>query len=824
MRIKIKAPRKKNKSWPAAYRWAAMGTLVAYSAVGSKSLNVARAQDVSGGGTANGPVAHTQGAQPVRRFEILAGPIDSVLATFEQITGIKSAVSQEGIRSVSSPGVSGLYTPEQALQKLLADTGLTYRFTAADAVALDLKTTASSVDVVTSVDALLTSTAKFTEPLLDTPQTVDVVSQKTMQEQGVTTLRDGLRNVAGISMAAGEGGSQGDNLTIRGFSARNDLYIDGMRDFGSYYRDPFNLDEIEVIQGPESTNFGRGSTGGVVNQATKYPTMNRMFSGTFDGGSDGTRRLTTDFNVPFTALGTQSAFRLNLMGNEGGVAGRPVVNNKRYGIAPSLYFGLGTPTRVIISGLNQQADDIPDYGIPWLFNSPAPVSRNNYYGFENGGNYLRTRDNIATVRAEHDFGGPFTLRNQNRYARYDRDVRITEPQAILTTTSGMTPTLTTPLANIVVNRNELTSNSVEAFLANQTDLTAHFRTGFIQHDAVGGLELDREDSDPVRPKFTNVPTTSLLNPDPTQAFFGTAAPSSNVHTRSNTVAGYITDSMNMGRHWVLSGSMRLDRFDTHYTQSVAPAAAFNRIDLMPSWHGAIVYKPIAAASLYASAGTSFNPSAESLSLSAATVSLPPEKNRTVEAGVKWDFTHPHISLRSAVFNTDKYNAREPDPNNALLNVLAGNQRVRGVETAMNGHITNRWDAQVSYAYLDSTVISSNAFPGAIGAQLANVPRHTFTFWQTFKLPYRTTFGAGGNFVGMRTASSTVPLDPITGLVKEAPGYWVFNVMAERPITEHITLHANIYNLADRYYYDQLHPGHIVLGPGRSALVGVRFRF
>jgi catecholate siderophore receptor len=826
MRIKIRAPRKKRvqKSWPAAYRWAAMGTLVAYSAVGSKTWNVARAQDVQGKGTGNGPVAQTQGAQPVRRFEIAAGPLDSVLTTFEQVTGIKAAVSREGIRSVSSPGVTGLYTPEQALQKLLDATGVTYRFTAASEVALDLNTVDASVDVVTSVEALLTSTAKFTEPLLDTPQTIDVVSQKTMQEQGVTTLRDGLRNVAGISMAAGEGGSQGDNLTIRGFSARNDLYIDGMRDFGSYYRDPFNLEEIEVIQGPESTNFGRGSTGGVVNQATKYPNMNRMFSGTFDGGSDGTRRLTADFNVPFTALGTQSAFRLNLMGDEGGVAGRPVVNNKRYGIAPSLYFGLGTATRIVISGLNQQADDIPDYGIPWLFNNPAPVSRNNYYGFDNGGNYLRTRDNIATVRAEHDFGAHFTLRNQSRYARYDRDVRITEPQATLTTMAEVAPTLATPLANIVINRNELTSNSVEAFLANQTDLTAHFRTGFIQHDAVGGFELDREDSDPVRPKFTNVPTTSLLNPDPTQAFFGTAAPSSNVHTRSNTVAGYLTDNMKMGKHWVLSGSLRLDRFDTHYTQSVAPAAAFNRIDLMPSWHGAIVYKPIAAASIYASAGTSFNPSAESLSLSAATVSLPPEKNRTVEAGVKWDFAHPGISLRSAVFNTDKYNAREPDPNNPLLNVLAGNQRVRGIETAMNGHITKHWDAQVSYAYLDSAVVSSNAYPGSIGAQLANVPRHTFTFWQTFRLPYRTTFGAGGNFVGMRTASSTVPLDPATGLVKEAPGYWVFNVMAERPLTEHITLHANLYNLTDRYYYDQLHPSHIVLGPGRSALIGVRFRF
>jgi catecholate siderophore receptor len=801
-----------------------MGTLVAYSAVGNKTINVARAQDLRGNGPANGPISQTQGAQPVLRFEIGAGPLDGALITFEQVTGIHGALSKEGIGSLPSPGVTGLYTPEHALQKLLAGTGVIYRFTTATAVSLELKPVADSVEVTTSVEALLASTSKCTEPLRDIPQTIDVVSQKTMQEQGVATLRDGLRNVAGISIAAGEGGSQGDNLTIRGFSARNDLYIDGMRDFGSYYRDPFNLEEIEVIQGPESTNFGRGSTGGVVNQATKFPNMNRLFSGTFDAGTDATRRLTTDFNLPFDVKGTPSAFRLNLMGDEGGVAGRPVVNNRRYGVAPALYFGLGKPTRVIVSGLNQQAGDIPDYGIPWLFNGPAPVSRHNYYGFENGGNYLRTRDNIATVRAEHDFGSHFTLRNQSRHARYGRDVRITEPQAILTTTAGVIPAPSTPLANIVINRNELTSNSIEGFLANQTDLTAHFQTGFIQHDAVGGLELDREDSDPVRPKFTNVPATSLLNPDPTQPFFGTATPSSNVRTRANTVAGYVTDTMKLGRHWVLSGSMRLDRFDTHYTQSVAPAAAFNRIDLMPSWHGAIVYKPIAAASIYASAGTSFNPSAESLSLSASNANLPPEKNRTVEAGVKWDFTHPGISLRTALFDTDKYNAREPDPTNALLNVLAGSQRVKGMETAMKGHITSRWDAQISYAYLDSAVVSSKAYPASIGAQLANVPRHTFTFWQTFRLPYRTTFGAGGNFVGARTASSTVPFDPITGLIKQAPGYWVFNVMAERPLTEHITLHANVYNLADRYYYDQLHPGHIVLGPGRSALIGVRFRF
>ena len=181
--------------------------------------------------------------------------------------------------------------------------------------------------------------------------------------------------------------------------------------------------------------------------------------------------LLADFNsrpLHSTAHGMQSGFRLNLMGDEGGIAGRPVAHNKRYGVAPSLYFGLGTPTRIIVSALNQQADDTPDYGIPWLFNNPAPVSRHNYYGFNDGANYLRTRDNVGTVRVEHDFDSHFTLRNQSRYARYDRDVNITEPQATLTTTAGVAPTLATPLANIVINRNELTSNSIEDFAANQT--------------------------------------------------------------------------------------------------------------------------------------------------------------------------------------------------------------------------------------------------------------------------------------------------------------------------------------------------------------------
>jgi len=792
--------------WPVTYRWAAMGTLIAYSAIGTKTFNVAYAQDVQKRAVAS-----------VRRFDIADGPLETVLSAFERVSGCTAEVVKPGIRIIHSPGVSGTYTPEQALQKLLEGTGLTFHFTSASAVVIDLKNASATVDVTASVDALAGSSPKYSQPALDTPQTITSVTQGTMQEQGVTTLRDALRNVAGISLAAGEGGSQGDNLTIRGFTARNDLFIDGMRDFGSYYRDPFNTQEVEVLQGPSSVTFGRGSTGGVVNQATKTPSLSQFISGDFDLGTDLTRRLALDVNVPVPALGKSAAFRLNLMGDEGNVAERDVAENRRFGIAPSLAWGLGTDTRFTLSYFHQNGDDIPDYGIPWLFNGAAPVNRTNYYGFKDG-NYLRTYDDIGTAKAEHDVNKHITVRDQLRYANYVRDVLITEPQI----PSGVT--LATPLSSIQITRHEIGVNSVESYLDEQLDMMAHFNTGFIHHEVVTGIEAGRETSDPTRPTWTNVPTTSLLNPNPDQVLTGTETITSRVHTTAVSEAAYVLDTMSLGRHWDVTGGIRWDRFDTSYSQTVAPASAFQRVDEMPSWRSALVYKPVAIGSVYFAAGTSFNPSAEALSLSASTANLPPEKNRTYEFGTKWDLPNGRFSLRSSIFETTKLNAREPDPTNSLLNVLAGTQRVRGAEMEIHSRLTSRWDILGSYANLDAKLISSKYYPAAIGAQLANVPRNSFNFWTTYRLPWRIEAGLGSNYVSSRTASSTAPFDPVTGLVKQVPGYWVFNGMLSRRLNEHLSLQANINNIANRYYYDELHPAHIVLGPGRSALIGLKFKF
>jgi len=516
-------------------------------------------------------------------------------------------------------------------------------------------------------------------------------------------------------------------------------------------------------------------------------------------------------------MGQTSAFRLNVMGHDSQVADRDVVENRRFGVAPSLAFGLGTTARLTLSYYHQQADDTPDYGIPWLFNGPAPVARSNYYGFPDG-NYLRTGVDIATAKLEHDFGSAVTLRNQVRYGHYQRDVLITEPRI------AGTPDSDAPLEDISVTRNQIAVQSLETYLGDQLDLTFRFRTGLAEHTVVTGVEGGRETSSPMRFAWSGVPGTSLLSPNQDEAFSGTVAASSDVKTLAVSYGAYAVDTVKLNRQWNVIGGLRWDRFDTDYSQSVAPVASFDRVDQKPSYRAAVVYKPKPYGSIYFDYATSFNPSAESLSLSASNANLPPENNRTFELGTKWDFPAKRLSAEAAVFRTDKLNAREPSQDDPLENVLAGEQRVNGVQVSVTGKITDRWQVLGGYAYLDGKLVSSQFYPKAVGAQLANVPTNTFNLWTTRVLPWKLTVGGGAQFVDARTASSTVPLDPVTGLVKTVPSYWLFNAMASRPVNEHVGVQLNLYNLANRNYIDEIHPAHLVPGAGVTALVGFNFKF
>ena len=818
--------------------WLTMGTIAAYAAAGNTNKSALLfAQPRKNGAQDNG-----QAQLSVRRFEIPAGPLDIVLAQFAKGCGVtvQYTIPKETIPGFKSRGVTGLYSEQQALKQILGGTGLDSTVVGLDAISIGVKSS-QSVEVNSStIDSV--ALGKIPTPLLDTPQSVTAIPRGLLAEEGVTTFHDALRNSPGISLAAGEGALQGDNLTIRGFPIEDDIYLDGIRDFGSYYRDPFNYEQIDVLEGPAGVEFGRGSTGGVINQESKTAQLHPMMDFNGDLGTDRTRRFTGDINEPLPHVADGAAFRLNFMVNDSGVAQRDVTTNRRFGVAPAFSAGLNTPTRLVASDLHFQEDDIPDYGLPWYFGHAAPVPRHNYYGFAHD-NFLRTNADIGTVRAEHDLGDHGLLRDVARYAHYERKWQITEPQVNNASAGAITPA--TPLNQVMVNRNQLAGQSDEAQLWDQADVTYAGKLLGVHQTAVLGAEGGKESSDPLRVRYVNpvtglntVPLTSLLNPDPEQSFSGTEYPNTQVHTDAYSAGVYLLDTFELSRQWELSGGIRLDHFDANessvtwvYPKSGAPigtpqATGFEQDINKGSWRAALVYKPKANGSIYFDYGTSFDPSAEQLSLSAATTATPPEENESYELGSKWDVNNGRLTLRGALFRTNRENVLEPDPTDSSIDVLAGNQRVDGAEAVIQGRVTNRWEILSSYTFLHSEVVSSPVtiqdYPAAIGLPLQNVPQDLFNLWSEYRLPHGLEVGAGSNFVGARDANSTT-LASLASL-ETAPEYWTFNAMAKYEINERITVQANIENLTDRFYLDELHPGHVVPGAGTSALFGINLKF
>ncbi|HEY1506208.1 MAG TPA: TonB-dependent siderophore receptor [Stellaceae bacterium] len=707
---------------------------------------------------------------------------------------------------------------------------------------------------------------KLTQPMRDTPQSIDTVPRQLLDDQGVTTMRDALRNVTGISLGAGENASQGDNLTLRGFSARSDIYLDGMRDFGSYYRDPFYLEQIQVLKGPSSILFGRGSTGGVVEQDSKQPGLSPFMRGELGFGSDLTKRITADINQPLGALGTGAAFRINLMAHDSNVAERDVTRNSRFGLAPTLSLGLGTDTRAYFSFLHQSEYDTPDYGMPVLFQGtagaprqvaqpvPESVGRSNFYGFADN-DFLRTNVDVATGRVEHDVNDRLTVRDQLRYAHYTREFRITEPQIAFTPVAAggsLNPRLVTPgtpLGSLLVSRNQLYGTSLETTIENQIDATAKFSTSFVKHTLVGGVEIGEETSDPRR--FTTIgpfSTTPLTNPNSGQPYNASTFYASNTKTDAATKALYVLDTAELSDQWQLMGGGRLDRFDVNFYQQAfnnpvtgtgAGYTALQHKDDMASWRGGLVYKPLSIGSIYFDAGTSFDPSAEALSLQASTASLAPVKNKTYELGTKWDLFHEALSIRAAIYRTQQTNVRETDPNNSAQMILAGDARVDGFEFEAAGHLTEYWQVYGGYSYMYGVIDKSpvQGIASDLGNRLANVPAHTFNFWSTYRFddtPFE--IGGGVNVVSTRYAASnprlicpaagtcTATTPGVVAFLTKVPAYATFSAMAKYYVNEHIDLQLNVSNLFNTFYYDQVHPSHMVPGVGRTALLTVDFKY
>ncbi|MDX1724066.1 MAG: TonB-dependent siderophore receptor [Pseudomonas sp.] len=699
-----------------------------------------------------------------------------------------------------------------------------------DAVELGSVTVKGQQDEGYKVDSA--SSPKYTAPLLDTPQTITVVPAEVIKEQNALSLRQVLSNVSGITFAAGEGGGGlGDSINIRGFSANSNILIDGLRDTAQSSRsDAFNLEAVEVVKGPSSVYSGAGTTGGSINIVSKAPQAQAFKRASVGIGTDNYKRLTADINQPLDALeGAGAVFRLNLMGHQNDVAERDQIDQERWGIAPSLTLGMGSPTQLNLSYFRQSDKDLPDYGLP-AHNGKvlAGVDRDNYYGFKD----IDTEETDAesfTVKLDHEFNDQLSLSNSARYAKTER---LTIVSAAHVNTDGLPAGSYRPAGPQGHGRDYSTE-----ILINQTNLSWRFNTGALAHSLVTGAEFSHEEYN--RDTFNNGlpignawPLFDLYNPPGYWGGPTLKTVTQEVDSELDTQALYVFDTVELSEQWQVNAGLRYERFEgTGKTLATATGVTtrFDSSDDMLSGRLGLVYKPARNGSIYLAWGNSFNPSAENLvstgsGLSAGTQDLDPEENETWELGTKWDLLDERLSLNAAVFRVTKTNGRI-DNNDPLGDpiVLDGKQRVDGIELGASGKLTEQWQVFANYTYLDSEIITSDT-PAEEGQALANTPPRSFSLWTSYDLPAGFQVGYGAQYVSQRnvTIASTT----------KVPDYWVHSAMLGYQVNEDVDLQLNVRNLFNEEYYDRVRSNTgtaarssaLVPGEGRTAILAANFAF
>jgi len=654
--------------------------------------------------------------------------------------------------------------------------------------------------------------------LRDIPQTVNVVPQALIETQGAVSINDALRNVAGITLASGEGGFRGDNISIRGFSARSDRYVDGVRDNGMYTRDTFNVERVEVLQGASSMLFGRGGTGGVVNTITKrpsgYPTATLGATyGTWDF-----KRIVADIDQP---VGEAAGFRVAALWHDA-ASFRDVVETERRGLAPSLLLEPSDATRIDLALLWQEQRGIADYGIPWnnATNRPVDVPRETFYGpgkqaFED----FDVRGGRITVN--HEFSDTLALRNTTGYDHVERLTQYARPVAV---------TAETAATRVALTGNQLRGNG-QINLNNQTDLMFDFRAGGVDHHVTTGLELAWEDFSARAIACNNNPALSPLRcllPVPLHDPRSQAQPrliesftghrlSSYSKTDTESTAVYLQDRAVLSEHWSLVGGLRWDRFEAEQ-RNFLTGAVLDRTDRMASYRVGTVYQPSAEQSWYFSASTSFNPSAETFSLSEATAPLDPEENRNLELGAKLTPWGDDFGLNLAVFDLTKTNARTVDPNNTSVQVLDGEQRTRGFQVDFQGNLSDQWLISAGAAWMDPEVTKSNTVTSGIrieGTTPVNAPRSQANLWTVYEFGNGFELGGGAFYTGKRYADATN--------LKEVDAYTRWDAyLAWRQNGLRVAL--NAYNLGDRHYIDFAHSAFVTYGEPRNVRLSISYSF
>lgn len=645
----------------------------------------------------------------------------------------------------------------------------------------------------------------------DIPQSVTVITEQLMKDRSANTLKEALRNVAGITFNAGEGGRIGDNVTLRGYSAVGDMYLDGLRDMAQYNRDTFNLEQVEVLRGSASMLYGRGSTGGIINQVSKDPEPEDHVKLDLSGGTYRYMRGVLDVN---RRLGKTLVARVNVMGTSAN-SFRQGAEQKRWGFAPSLTWGLGTKNEITGSYFFLRENNVPDFGVPYFNRRPLDVPVSRFYGMANY-DFERNVASIASLKFKHRFNENHEINTIIRQGYYTRSLLATPPRFprnlnIMDVTSDTR-----------INREMKARGGTEKTLTAQTEYNGKFRTGFLEHNMLAGYATMWEkakrwtDDTPYRYPSTTVGYPSIHPPMPGDFMDSFSRDQFNYYTGlSNSI--YMQDTVQLIPHVKAMGGVRYDHMRTSYKR---PDDHFKRNDHVWSYRGGLMYQPNDLSTYYVSYSSSFNPSAELYQLDQASSNTPPEKSRNMEAGAKWELFNGNMSLRTAVFRSEKTNERNTDLNNPTIMLLSGKRHTDGIELESAGRITKHWQVFSSVALMRSNIDKAgDSLSTNVGKRPANTPNYTYSVWSTYDCKFHGNwkFGAGLESVGQRYAN-----EASSSSLVSIPAYRRVDAMVEYS-RERYAIKLNLYNLLNTKYYEGIYRGHVVPGTSIAGLLTLSFK-
>jgi catecholate siderophore receptor len=708
------------------------------------------------------------------RFDIPAGPLSTAIARFEAAAHVHiTAPSEAPISTLTSPGVSGVYEVEQALRLLLDGTKLGFRSTAPGTYALEVRVAPEAVEVTATAipyrtEASETATKTLT-PLRDIPQTLHIVPRELLVDQNARSVADAVKTVPGVSVAQGEGNR--DQVVLRGISSSSDFFVNGVRDDQERFRDLYNVQSLEVVQGPAAVLFGRGGAGGIVNLVTRKPMRGAPSEVSVEFGSEDRKRGVAQISAP---LGTRAALLLNVMGEDSG-GFRDGYFLRRYGINPTVRFDAGRATTLTVGFEHLSDRRLADRGIPSQAGRPVAVAASQFFGSPTQNHAHSSVDSVSTT-FEHRFSSGFRLQNSLLAGKYDRSYQNVYPGSAVS--AGGTFTL---------SAYDHVTNRTNAF--NQTDLTYNLKIGRTIHTLLFGTEVGHQFQDDLRHTASNIPDVALSN-SIRDANFQTAPLAFDRNAAANIVAGYVQDQIAWSRRWKSVVGVRTDRFAVAVDNHLPGIADLSRTDVAASPRAGLIYQPNGVASFYTSYAYTFLPSGQTLGLATNTVDLKPEDARNYEAGARLELLDKRLNLSAAVFRLDRNHVRNTDPTDPTRLVQTGQQRTEGVSVSAAGSLLPQWKLYGGYANLNAR-LTEDTSSGPAGRKVGLVPRNQLTLWSTYDLWKQ--WGAGGGVIAQSSTSTS-----FTNQV-ELPAFARVDAVVYRRIRGY-RIALNVENLLNARYY------------------------